>query len=347
MRPFTLAFLLSAGTSAVHAGSIPRTIVQTSKDSTIDRPDWLVYQNSLRDVNPDFELIHYSDQEALAFIAEHYSGTILEHVYDAATPILRADLFRLAYIYKLGGFYMDMDVLCKSPLDPLADAIDGGEYQAVFPKEWWTSDESYRNIFHGRGPVDEEDHWQVGQYAFAAVQGHPFVKDALEEATVRVAKLMRDKDAGEMRNVDILGATGPHMMTELYHVGRKEGRYGDVFHLAGDMAKPVHERSHGGPDWHKFGPYAEHMLSHTWTKPERQSVKTSSEYGMSDSEYGMYDSEYGMYDSEYGMFVAQAHSEDDRSEGNGQDHSDSDHGYDQDKEGGFFAGVMSLLKFAL
>lgn len=54
------------------------------------------------------------------------------------------------------------------------------------------------------------------------------------------------------------------MLTELYHDGRKRGKYGDVLHIAGDSSEPVLKRDHGGNDWHKFGPYCEHMLAHTW-----------------------------------------------------------------------------------
>jgi len=269
----SLLAVLSASASVaviVDAKSIPRTIIQTSKDSTVDRPDWIEYRESLRRANPDFDIVHYSDDEARAFIAEHYAGTILADAYDVVTPIMKADIFRLAAVYKLGGFYMDMDVLGKTSLDPLVEAIDGGEYQAVFPKEWWMSTGYYASIYPGRMPEDDEDHWQMGQYAFGAVPEHPFVKDALEEAIVRSVNLMTSKgdDVESIRDLDILSATGPYLVTELYHSGRKEGRYADVYHIAGDTDAPALDSRHGGPDWHKFGPYGEHMLSHTWTKPE-------------------------------------------------------------------------------
>jgi len=253
MRLSALLAVLSS--AAADAKSIPKTIIQTSKSSLIDRPDWIEYQEKMREVNPDFEIVHYDDEQAEAFIAENYGGTILEKAYKVSTPIMRADLFRLAAIYKLGGFYFDMDVLAKSSLDPIVEAIDGGEYQAVFPKEWWMTDEFYSNIFPGRKPQDAEDHWQMGQYAFAAVPEHPFVKDALEEAIVRSFDLMEAKgdDLKSIRDMDILGATGPYVFTELYHAGRKEGKYADVLHLSGDMTKPIKEHTHGGPDWHKFG----------------------------------------------------------------------------------------------
>lgn len=265
-----LVVVLSASAMAVDAKTIPRTIIQTSKDAIVDRSDWIEYRDSLKRVNPDFDLVHYSDEEARAFIAEHYAGTILADTYDIVTPIMRADIFRLAAIYKLGGFYMDMDVLGKSSLDPLVEAIDNEEFQAVFPKEWWISTGYYASIYPGRTPEDNEDHWQMGQYAFGAVPEHPFIKDALEEAIVRSVNLMTAKgdDVQSIRDVDILSATGPYLFTELYHSGRKEGRYADVYHIAGDSDAPALESRHGGADWHKFGPYGEHMLSHTWTKPE-------------------------------------------------------------------------------
>ncbi|KAL3815257.1 hypothetical protein ACHAXA_002793 [Cyclostephanos tholiformis] len=274
-----LLVVLSASSIAVDAKSIPKSIIQTSRDSTVDRPDWIEYRNSLQKFNPEFELVHYSDEEARAFIAENYAGTILMDTYDIVTPIMRADLFRLAAIYKLGGFYMDMDMLGKSSLAPLVESIDNEEFQAVFPKEWWMSTGYYSNIYPGRTPEDDEDHWQVGQYAFGAVPEHPFIKDALEEAIVRSVNLMTTKgdDPDSIRDVDILAATGPYLFTELYHSGRKEGRYADVYHLAGDSNAPVLENRHGGQDWHKFGPYCEHMLSHTWTKPVTETERRMQE----------------------------------------------------------------------
>ena len=49
-----------------------------------------------------------------------------------------------------------MDMLGKTSLNPLVEAIDNEEYQAVFPKEWWMSAEFYGNIFPGRQPEDPE-----------------------------------------------------------------------------------------------------------------------------------------------------------------------------------------------
>ncbi len=89
----------------------------------------------------------------------------------------------------------------------------------------------------------------------------------------------KGSNVDDISDVDILATTGPYLFTELYHTGRKEGLYTDVLHLMGDSDKPVLEHRHGGPDWHKFGKYCEHMLSHTWVKPERRDLQEYAEYG--------------------------------------------------------------------
>lgn len=148
-----LALLLGAAAAA----TIPKRIIQTSRSKDLPA-DWFMYQASLRQLNPDFEFLHFDDGEALAFVEEHYSGTILHDAYLAATPIMKADLFRLAAVYVMGGFYMDMDMMGREPLEPLVADINEGKFQAVFPKEWWMSAEYYRNILPGRGdPKDPEE----------------------------------------------------------------------------------------------------------------------------------------------------------------------------------------------
>lgn len=48
-------------------------------------------------------------------------------------------------------------MLGKESLNPIVDAINNDEYQAVFPKEWWTNTGFYVNIFPGRVPEDPEE----------------------------------------------------------------------------------------------------------------------------------------------------------------------------------------------
>ena len=274
--------LLVALLPVVAFGStIPKRIIQTSPAGK-SRADWDFYQASLRDKNPDFEFLHFDDDQALAFIEKHYGGTILHMTFLTVTPIMKADLFRLAAVLQMGGFYFDMDILGKQSLDSLVDSVlPDSDYQAVFPKEWWMDNRAFHNTFPGRELADPEDHWQVGNYAFGATPNHPFVHDVLTEVVQRSISLMKNKKEDEITDVDILATTGPYVLTDVYHRGRKQGMYGDLYHMPGDRAAPTGKRSHGGPDWHKFGSYCEHMLTHSWVKTTRylQEYDTYGTYG--------------------------------------------------------------------
>jgi mannosyltransferase OCH1-like enzyme len=315
------------------AMAIPRTIIQTGpKDAARRDAHWQSYQSSLRSMNPGFAYLYFDDEAALSFVDEHFGDTELPRIYrDAPKFVLKADLFRYAAVKVLGGFYMDMDMMAKAPLEPLVTARHG----AVFPKEWWRSDGAYRKIYgEGRSCPDDEEHWQVracaleaalrcarlfrlsvcaclsvslsvclclclclciclylclslrrqvGNYAFAAAPNHPFVADALDEAMARAARLIErtaEDETAAISDDDILLSTGPYMLSELYHEGRRHGKYADVAHIRGDDDAPSRRRSYGGNDWHKFGRYAEHMLTHSWvTSARRRMQDTYGTYG--------------------------------------------------------------------
>jgi len=244
--------------------SMPKVIIQTSPNSTLDQ-NWQFYRQSLEDLNPDFSFLHFNDEEALQFIEEHFPDTMLRNVYESLPrPVMKADVFRLAAVYVLGGFYMDMDMFAHQPLEPLTTLEYG---TAIFPKEWKQNDAEFA-ARHFRRPSDDSERWQVGNYAFAATPQHDFVLDALNEAVARCFEIMSSSSSALVSDLDVLRATGPYMLSEVYHRGRKAGKYGDVYHMPGDFTEPLRHRNYGHNDWHKFGAYAEHMLSHTWTSHE-------------------------------------------------------------------------------
>lgn len=261
--------LFLALVSLAAAQPIPKRIIQTSPADK-QRADWDFYQATLREKNPHYEFLHFDDDQALAFIEKHFGKTILQQTYLKVTPIMKADLFRLAAIHQFGGFYFDMDILAKRSLDTLVDDVMPlYEYGAVFPKEWHMDEGGFHRAFPTWKNEEPEDHWQVGNYAFGAQPQHPFVRDVLEEVIDRSIRLMQNKKEEDITDVDVLVTTGPYVLTEVYHRGRKEGRYGDLYHMAGDNTPPTGVRSYGNNDWHKFGPYCEHMLTHSWVKTSR------------------------------------------------------------------------------
>jgi hypothetical protein len=130
----------------------------------------------------------------------------------------------------------------------------------------------------------------VGNYAFAAAPNHPFITDALNEAMDRTVELIERTTEDEnaiISDDDILISTGPYMLSELYHEGRRNGKYADVAHIRGGDDMPFRLRSYGGNDWHKFGKYAEHMLTHSWVTSSRR--RTQDTYDM----YGTYTNRAG------------------------------------------------------
>ncbi len=81
--------------------------------------------------NPDYQLIRFDLNSAAAFLREHYPAELLGVFSRQLEPAQRADLFRLAWLYKTGGVYIDADDRCLAPLSGLISA----HVNAVFYQE--------------------------------------------------------------------------------------------------------------------------------------------------------------------------------------------------------------------
>ena len=233
------------GGEAAVAG-IPLKIFQTGPWATWDE-SWPELSASMASTNPEFERVFFDDDAAAEFVRYEYGDTAVAEAFETCgRPVMRSDLFRLAVVAKLGGFYMDMDMLARSGLAPLTRL---SEYKAVFPLEWWKDESAFRER-HFRRALDEAEHWQVGNYAFGAAAQHPLVLDALDEAVKRSLALAGQETVSDL---DVLRSTGPYMLSEVYHAGRLAGKYADVLLLRGDDAEPTRPDARGAKDWHKFG----------------------------------------------------------------------------------------------
>ncbi|KAM6495793.1 glycosyltransferase family 32 protein [Amanita muscaria] len=96
---------------------IPRILHQTWKSETL--PDkWEGVSQACRDMMPDYEYMLWTDAKSRDFIARHYPwflDTFDHYPYN----IQRADAIRYFVLYHYGGIYMDLDIGCNRPLDPL------------------------------------------------------------------------------------------------------------------------------------------------------------------------------------------------------------------------------------
>ena len=243
---------------------IPRRVFQTARSAADVDTD---LSRRLETTSPGFERVFFDDAAAQEYMARAYAGTRILDAYEAAPRVvMRADLFRLAVVAREGGFYFDVDVYAKRSLEPLV------AHAAVLPMEWWLSDDAFFER-HRRNVLDAREHWQVGNYAFGARPDHPLLVDALDEAANRTLAA-----AGAPGDADVLRTTGPYMLSEVYHAGRRAGRYADVVLLRGDAEPRMGRATRGGADWHKFGSFAEHLLAHTWVTDARSRLQSDETY---------------------------------------------------------------------
>jgi mannosyltransferase OCH1-like enzyme/Flp pilus assembly protein TadD len=106
------------------------------------------------DLNPGFNYQRFDDQSAQEFIQTHYSSEVLKAFRMANHPAMRADLFRIAYLYEYGGVYADADDLC---IKPISEFIDDGSDLIL--------------IQEPTGPI--------GNYFLASSRRHPFMRFVL------------------------------------------------------------------------------------------------------------------------------------------------------------------------
>jgi mannosyltransferase OCH1-like enzyme len=69
-------------------------------------------------MHPDYQYMLWTDVSARSFIAEHYPW-FLPTYEGYPYNIQRADVIRYFVLHKYGGVYLDLDIGCRKPVDPL------------------------------------------------------------------------------------------------------------------------------------------------------------------------------------------------------------------------------------
>lgn len=80
-------------------------------------------QQTCRALHPTWEFRLWTDDAATAFLAAHHP-TILPYYQGYAQTIQRANVLRYAILATYGGVYLDLDIACRVPLDPLIDGVE-------------------------------------------------------------------------------------------------------------------------------------------------------------------------------------------------------------------------------
>lgn len=127
--PIALQFFVAArrnGDLATNPGvglvdSIPRKIAQFWDREPMPA-DIAAMSESWKINNPGYEYRRFSDGTAREFLITHFNEKASAAFDRAYEPAKKADLFRLAYLYIEGGYYVDIDDLCVAPIDLISNS---------------------------------------------------------------------------------------------------------------------------------------------------------------------------------------------------------------------------------
>jgi mannosyltransferase OCH1-like enzyme len=218
----------------VHNGKGPKDRVPSNQAK---------YMSDMRKTNPGFQHLFFDKDDVETFFKSNYP-----EYYDTYNRlpafIQKLDFFRYLAVYHYGGFYFDMDVEPRNPLD---FAILN--HHAVFPVDEYATDKS--------GTKDDArmkgKPFLLGQYAFGTTAKHPFLKFVVDNIKDNVDKYIsvasRIKNASsDVAHQYVFNTTGPDFITECYY------RY--------DSPQQIYILSNGKRQ--EFGQYGVHRYAGNW-----------------------------------------------------------------------------------
>jgi mannosyltransferase OCH1-like enzyme len=226
---------------------IPKRIIQTGR--SVDLPLFSkAAAANIKLLNPDFEYLFFDDKQVEEFMGKQPSEC-REAFHAFRFPIQRYDFFRYLAIYQHGGFYFDLDVFLASNLSSLLN------YGCVFTFEELT----LYKFLHRQYGMD----WEIGNYAFGAAAGHPFICAIIENCL----RAQRDSEWANvmMKSIPrlfredfyVLCTTGPGLVT------RTLAEYSDA---AMQVKILFPENVCDAKTWHRFGSFGVHLQDATWRK---------------------------------------------------------------------------------
>jgi mannosyltransferase OCH1-like enzyme len=182
---------------------IPKILSQTWKSARLpDRAAAL--QQGWRALNPGLDYRFYDDDACRAVIAEAFPQFLAD--YDALPqPVMRADVFRYAVLFRDGGVYADIDMECLRPVAPL---LEGAE--CLVSVEAHLGRRRQAELGY-RQPL------QIANCVLAAAPRHLLFRRAVE----RSFEIFRSRDP--FAPISVEDVTGPRMLTRLVFEDDLEG----------------------------------------------------------------------------------------------------------------------------
>jgi hypothetical protein len=203
---------------------------------------------NIRLLHPEYEYLFFDDRAVVHFIDQEYPE--YRTVFDSFPfNIQRYDFFRYLAVHRYGGFYLDQDVMLAESVSDLREA------GCVFPFEGLT----YSLLLRRKYQMD----WQLGNFAFGAAAGHPFLEAVIENC-VRAQKdsawagqMMRGIPMLSKKAFQVLYTTGPGLVSRT--LAEHPELEKTVLVLFPDDVCAEN-------DWNQFGEYGVHLMDNTWLK---------------------------------------------------------------------------------
>jgi hypothetical protein len=225
---------------------IPRRIIQTGKQRQLSLKQ-RAFATNVQLLNPGYNTCFFDNDDVERFVNREFP----EHrrTFDAfAFPIQRYDFFRYLAVYRLGGFYLDLDVLLTSGLSGLSAA------GCVFPFEGLTFSRLLR---------DAGMDWEIGNYAFGAAAGHLFLEAVIENCVRAqrdpswVRPMMRGVPPLSRADHYVLYTTGPGILSRTLAENPTLASTVTVL-FPEDVCEPQ--------SWNQFGTLGVHVMEGTWRR---------------------------------------------------------------------------------
>ena len=224
---------------------IPPHIIQTARSRDLP-PMARAASMNLKLLHPDWEFMFFDDDDVVRFVRREFPE-YTEVFQTFPYKIQRFDFFRYLAIFRLGGFYFDLDVFLWENLSNLLSN------RSIFPFEELTVNHHLRTHLH----ID----WEIGNYAFAAEPNDPFLAQVIENCVrgQRDPDWLRPMMVGIPRpfraDFEVLNSTGPGLLTrtlvESPHVGNRV-----TVLFPADVCD--------SSTWHHFGSYGIHAMEGSW-----------------------------------------------------------------------------------
>lgn len=215
-------------------------LVFLRKDETIP-PLFKECERKIRDMHPSWDITLWDEETGTQFLKDNLPEYM--DAYAAFTHnVQRADFLRLALVYGLGGFYMDMDMYPLKALDSLLSN------SLVLAEEMTVNEETQKAL-------NLRYRMRIANYMFGGEARHPFLRALMDAMAERSSLKVSSQQ-------EILDVTGPGLLTDTYW--DNTGTYPDITLLRNEGWYV--ELPDGRKETCLFGEYAVHLHAGTWRK---------------------------------------------------------------------------------